>query len=223
MLNRDSLAKQVYTKLKDIIILQETKGFQMGDQLSESHIAHMFGCSVTPVRESLNMLRRDGLVVGTSYRSSSVVIFREKDVNELFELRSCLELFAFEKSIPVLTSDDVQDLIESLKAYESAYVSFEQTKIVESNQNFHNILISKVDNHMLIEEIEKLSQRIAMVRAPIAQQRKREGDLELLLTPVREHKRIITALQEGKSEEALAALKEHLARVCSDSKKCYRH
>lgn len=66
-LARDSLSRQVYERLKQMIIMQEVPGFQMGEKLNESAIAKMFNCSVTPVRESINMLRADGLIIGDSY------------------------------------------------------------------------------------------------------------------------------------------------------------
>ena len=222
MLNRDSLAKQVYIKLKEIIILQNTAGFHMGDRLSETLIAQMFGCSITPVRESLNMLRRDGLVTGSSYRSSSVVSFSRKDAENLFELRSCLEVFALRKAIHLLTKENLDIMNQAQQQYRQAYLDFDQSGIVSHNRVFHDTIITRAGNEMLRSEVNGLAERIAMVRAPIAQKRKKTGDMEYLLQPIKEHERLLKAIEVQNEEEAVAALEAHMNRVLGEVRECYR-
>lgn len=221
MIIRDSLAKQVYTQLKDIIVLQETDGFRMGDRINENDIAEMFECSITPVRESLNMLRHDGLVVGKSYRSSNIVSFSRKEVDDLFELRSCLEQFAMEQSVKAFTEEDVAKLREANEKYRAAYLQFEETGIVEFNKEFHAQLLSKSHNEALRSELDRITERIAMIRSPIARKRKETGDQEYLLKPVREHAAIVEALEKKDIEGAKKALEAHIDRICADSRECY--
>lgn len=221
MLNRDSLAKQVYTQLKKIILLQNTDGFRMGDKLSESLIAEMFDCSITPVRESLNMLRRDGLVVGTSYRSSSVVTFTSKEVEELFELRTCLEVFALKKVMSQITEEDLDVLRKAQEQFRESYLHFNESGIVGNDRMFHGFFTAKAGNALLQQNLADLSERISMVQASNARRRKETGDLEYLLLPVREHDHILTALENRQPDEACAAMEAHLRRMCRDTQACY--
>ena len=213
VLKRESLSKQVYHLLKEMIILQKTPGFQMGEKINEAAIAKLFNCSVTPVREAINMLRQAGLIVGDSYQSSSIVSFSRKDAEDLFDIRKCLEVWAFQKAFSLLNEEDYSALALAQKHYQQAYEIFDETAIIRCNWEFHNIILCKADNKFLREEINGLVDRIAMVRAPVPQYKKSMGSQENLLLPVREHELILTLIKEGNFKGAESALINHLDRV----------
>ena len=189
MLNRESLSKQIYHLLKEIIILQKTPGFQMGEKINEAAIAKRFNCSVTPVREAINMLRQAGLIVGDSYQSSSIVSFNRRDAEDLFDIRECLEIWALEKALPLLSEEDKRGLRLAQEKYQRAYEVFDEEAIIRCNWEFHNILIQRANNRYLRQEINGL------------------------IDPVREHKAILAAIEGDDFQGAKAAMTTHLDRV----------
>ena len=62
-----------------------------GERVSESALAARLGVSRTPVREALNRLRTEGLIVLERYRKGYVASFTADDLREIFRLRAMLE------------------------------------------------------------------------------------------------------------------------------------
>ena len=216
MLVKESLPRQIYRLLKEEIMLQENPMLLMGSKFNEADIAKRFGCSVTPVRECMNMLRQSGLIVGESHQSSSVVQYTQKDVADLFELRECLEMWALEKAFANLDDQDVKDLRYAQKEYQRAYEDFNQKDIIRYNWDFHMVIFNKANNGQFKKQIENLEDQISLMRSPIARNRKLTNDHEKIMTPVREHERIIDGIVSRDYEAVKGALFDHLDRVKKD-------
>ena len=79
------LGDMVYSVLEEAIVSGK---LQPGEKLYEDRIAQELGVSVTPVREAIARLRREGLVSCQYHRSPSVKVFSEKDARH--DLREVL-------------------------------------------------------------------------------------------------------------------------------------
>ena len=66
-----------------------------GAQIVESEMALTFGVSRGPLREALGDLIKEGLLVTVPYTGTHVVDLSLDEVNEIFSLRTELEIFAF--------------------------------------------------------------------------------------------------------------------------------
>ena len=216
MLVKESLPRQIYKLLKEEIMLQENPALLMGNKFNEADIAKRFGCSVTPVRECMNMLRQSGLIVGESYQSSSVVKYSRKDVEDIFELRECLETWAIEKAFPNLDEKDVEALRAAQKNYAKAYEDFNQKDIIRYNWEFHLVIFNKANNGQFKKQIENIEDQISMIRAPIARNRRQLNNKEKLMLPVREHESIIDGIVNIDINEVKKALQNHLERIKND-------
>ena len=223
MINRDSIAKQVYVQLKKIIVLQETPGYKMGDHLNEAAIAAYFKCSVTPVRECINMLRRDHLIVGDSYKSSLIVTFDSKAVRDLFDVRECLEVWALENAFSKFTPRDIEEMHHAHERYGLAYENFDEEEIILANAAFHDTIVHRAGNDLLAEELSGIRDRVSMVRGPIARRRKAGGNRERLMIPVREHQAIMEGIESGNLTKARAALTTHMERIANESCEYYEN
>ena len=217
ILMRNPIAKQIYHHLKEAIVLQENPEFQMGKMINEGYIAKMYNCSVTPVRESLNMLRRDGLIVGNSYKSSSIVSFSVKDIEDIFDVREFLEVGALKKAFQSITEGDLGQLRDAQEKYRLAYEAFNEYQIIEHNRTFHDVIIHRANNRLLCEKLNSISELVAMARAPIAQERKAKGAAANLFLPVQEHWDIYYALEREDLPAAEKALAAHIERIKHDS------
>ena len=221
MLVKESLPRQMFKILKEEIIFQENPNLLMGYKFNEAEIAKRFGCSVTPVRECMNMLRQTGLIVGESYQSSSVVRFDAKRVSEAFELRACLELWALDKAFSSLGENEIAKMKRIQVDYKNAYLNFNQREIVQYNWDFHLVTFEKADNNLFTELIRTIEDQISMMRAPIAKRRKADNDIDELMIPIKEHDEIILAFEEHNKEKAEAALLAHVNRIKDDCLSLY--
>ena len=221
-LARDSLSRQVYERLKQMIIMQEVPGFQMGEKLNESAIAKMFNCSVTPVRESINMLRADGLIIGDSYRSSSIVSMSESDIRDLFQVRKILEVGGLRQAFPDIQEADIKNLWSFIEKARKRCDDWDPVGVSQVDREFHMLMMQKSGNELLCRMLTSISEQVEMARAPIYKERRDLGKVDEFMLPVYEHEKIVTAMAQGDLEGAVEALEEHLDRICRDACSYYR-
>lgn len=70
-----------------------------GTNIKDVILSTSLGISRTPVREALNKLVKDGLIESIPRKGFYVKHLFSKDVEEIYELREILEIFALKKSI----------------------------------------------------------------------------------------------------------------------------
>jgi DNA-binding GntR family transcriptional regulator len=69
-----------------------------GAPLVETTLSHRFDVSRGPLREALRQLIEEGLVVTVPYTGTRVAALSVEDVQEIYSLRTALEIFAFEQA-----------------------------------------------------------------------------------------------------------------------------
>src|SRR5690242_20879680 len=86
-----SLADRVYDRLRQAIIAGDLAS---GQPVSERSLAGTLGVSVAPVRDALQRLERDGLVVSSPRRATVVADFSRERLREMGLIRVALEAAA---------------------------------------------------------------------------------------------------------------------------------
>lgn len=212
---RRTMSEQVYYKLKEEIISQLTPELKMGTKINEVELAARLNCSTTPVREALNMLRRDNLIVSNSFHSSEVVSFTQKDVEDLFTLRECLEVMAVRQAMPNITKSDVQVLKQIQERYVAVHESGDFSRMHSVNREFHDYILRCADNRILANLLHSLSDQTALLRAPTVKGGR--------MIAVEEHADIVEAIERGDSERAPEAMRIHMSRLREDVCSYYNH
>ncbi|WP_232825489.1 GntR family transcriptional regulator [Albibacillus kandeliae] len=92
VLARRTFREQIVEALRGSIISGE---LAPGTPIVESDMARTFGVSRGPLREALGDLIKEGLLVTIPYTGTHVVDLSLDEVNEIFSLRTELEIFAF--------------------------------------------------------------------------------------------------------------------------------
>ena len=103
-----SLTELVSEALRDWIISGD---LDLGSQLSEARIASELQVSRTPVREAINRLEMEGLLVVEPQRGSFVFSLEPKELAKLCDARLCLESAALSSAI----ASNAEKLAERLK------------------------------------------------------------------------------------------------------------
>lgn len=123
----------------------------------------MLGCSTTPVREAINMLRQEKLIVSTAFHCSSVVSFQEEDIKNLMYVRKSLELAGLRQAFERITEEDVKELERIVENYRQAYERIDVEMVSYHNKIFHNLILQRSQNSILLEMIESISDRSDMI------------------------------------------------------------
>ena len=99
-----------YLPLRDVVFntLREAilKGdLEPGERLMEISLANRLGVSRTPIREAMRKLELEGLVVMVPRRGAQVASITEKDLKDVLEVRTSLEVLATELACERMTQD----------------------------------------------------------------------------------------------------------------------
>jgi DNA-binding GntR family transcriptional regulator len=109
---RGHLRQSTYEAIKAMIV---TGQLTPGQRLTELELVEQLQVSRTPVREALNRLQRDGLVIERPRTGFAVVPFDETMLRNVFDIRAELDDYATRLAIPRITPEEV-DVLRRLVA-----------------------------------------------------------------------------------------------------------
>lgn len=104
---RGQLRQTTYEAIKAMIV---TGQLTPGQRLTELELVEQLQVSRTPVREALNRLERDGLVIERPRTGFAVVAFDETMLRNVFDIRAELDGYATRLAIARITAEEVGQL-----------------------------------------------------------------------------------------------------------------
>ena len=132
--------------------------FQPGKRLVESDLAKQMGVSRPPIREALSALQQEGLVVNIPRRGNFVVNFSEKDIDEVYSLRTLLELEAMRRVIPIIKKSDIDHLQSIVDDLGNDILRQEDFgSIVALDLLFHEYIVYKANHSRLYKAWKSMS------------------------------------------------------------------
>ena len=141
-----SLREQVVRQIRNAIIEGR---LNPGDHITESSLTEQLSISRTPVRESLILLEREGLVVSEPNRGSYVRAFTPEDVTAIFTMRATLETAAAEACIHHLTDAHYAQLDELIEVQKRCIADGNSQEVRSVDMQFHRYLIGQSQNPLL--------------------------------------------------------------------------
>jgi DNA-binding GntR family transcriptional regulator len=176
-----------------------------GDMVSEGDIAVAVGVSRTPVREAFLRLEGEGLLRLYPKRGALVVPVSLAEIEHVMETRLLVERHSIERIVG--TGDDLAPALEAELEIQHALIAEGRTpEFVESDREFHRILVRAAGNPILLQLHDSLRDRQSrMGLAALSRDSDRMSQI------VAEHRELVTALTEPSPDRAVAAIEHHLA------------
>lgn len=129
-IKKASLVDQIYSRLREDII---TLKIPMGTRLNVNELQSELGVSCTPIREAVNRLQQEELVIYENNVGARVLTLDEHDVREIHELALTLQQAAVQLSMKNGNLDEMLDAVEEqLDRYKSARSPREGIKAVHN-------------------------------------------------------------------------------------------
>lgn len=197
---RSTFASIVTERLRASIVNGSLKP---GSQLSEVELANTFGVSRGPVREALQRLIQEGLLLSEPHRGVFIPVLTDDDVLDIYLAREALEFAAIRSIVANDTSAAAsQALDEYVKAMEKAEAAGNWESVGNFDLEFHVALVAASGSQRLQRMFSTVISETRLCLGALTADDAR-ADL------VQEHRQICDLMQEGKTEQALAVLGKH--------------
>lgn len=205
---------EVYELLRERIL---TSSLPEGTRIDLKELAVDLGVSATPLKEAIQRLQAEGLLVVQPRRGTFVATIDEEEVKEGFEVRKFLELGAAEIVVETITDSDLKELDAILQETEQLLTrkSYQVIlpRFIALDGLFHEKIIGATHHRLLIEHYSNINTLLHVSRI------RRRFEREDSLKTVTEHRHILDALKRRDEAALKAAIREHidggLARVNS--------
>lgn len=196
----ENLTQQAYRSIRDEITSGRIDGQQ---HFTEAYFAERYGISKSPIREALNRLESEGLITIIPRRGAFVRKFSIHDLEEIYELREVLEALAVRNA--VLDPKTLTRLREIAHAAQSYFEKNDKSNYIRKDAAFHTMLARASTNARLRRMVEGMQNQILILR---------RQTFELTgQSSIKQHLRIVDALEQGDRETAAELMVEHIQAV----------
>lgn len=193
----DTIAGRISRVLAERIIRGE---IAPDTRLRQDHIAEEFSTSHVPVREAFRRLEAQGLAISLPRRGVRVASFDLKEVREVAEMRAALEVLALRHAAQHITPAILEEAEEATREGDAAA---DVHAWEAANRRFHRLILAPCGMKRLLASIDDLhaaSARFLFSAWQSGWEKRTDQD----------HRAIISALRQGRTEEAAAILQKHV-------------
>ncbi|MBO9430377.1 MULTISPECIES: GntR family transcriptional regulator [Sulfitobacter] len=176
--------------------------YRPGDRLVESELAERFGVSRTPIREALQRLETQSLLMRDG-RSLIVASLDHNQMAELYVVRGELEGLAARLAARHATAEEVRVLREMVDADNA--LAGNPNALARANKRFHKQIHLASHNRYLVQQLDLVHRSMAlMATSSLAV----EGRGEIAQA---EHNRIVEMIEARDEDGADEALRTHIS------------
>lgn len=196
-----------YSEIKRKIIIGELEPDQ---NVVEENLAGELEISRTPLREALQRLEMEGLIVRQSNGRLKVAAITRTEVEEVFVVRSMLEGIIARQAAENRSEKDVQFLTNTVEMIRKASEQQDEEDIIYYGGEFHSLLYEISGNKTAIKILSMLNDHIDRYRRLIPKNSKgRNGKA------TEEHARILQCIASKDADGAESAMREHILNSMS--------
>ncbi len=178
--------------------------YKPGSRLVESELAERFGVSRTPIREALQRLETQALLIRDG-RSLIVASLDHNQLAELYAVRTELEGLAARLAAQHAAPEEVRVLRKMVE--DDRNLVNDPEALSRANRRFHKQIHLASHNRYLVLQLDLVHRTMALLATTsLAVEGRSEGSLA-------EHDAIVKAIENGDGNAAYAALKTHISKA----------
>jgi DNA-binding GntR family transcriptional regulator len=193
--------EQALQRLRSLIVAGE---LSPGEQIRQQEMADQMGVSRVPLREALNVLAHQGLLLHRPHQGYFVA---KRAPSELAQIRRMLQLLEDELLQSIEWPGDA--VLKSLKKLNQemrkCVNAVDWTPLVRKNREFHFQIFELSPHRIILKEVE----RLWGLADPFIALRMSSPDARA--KTVEEHDQIIRALERRERKLCMAAMEQHRA------------
>lgn len=164
-------------------------------------LAAELGVSVTPVREALLELRAEGLLVQQPHRGFMVLPVTGRDIADVSTVQAHIGGELAARAAANITDEQLTQLKDLQAQLEDAYKQHDRERAVRLNHEFHRAINLAADSPKLAQLMGQITRYAPEAVFPTVEGWPGQS--------VRDHRRVIAALEKRDEERARTAMAEH--------------
>jgi DNA-binding GntR family transcriptional regulator len=194
-----SRGEEAYQRIMDAIQAGELRS---GARMREAELAEWLGSSRTPVREALNRLQTEGLVVVEPRRGMIIAEVDSTMMSEIYLMREVLEVTA--ARLAAMHASEVEvSLLRDIAERDKQNLD-DPVKLARNNRLFHDALYRAAHNRYLLKTANSLRESLALLGQTTLSRVGRGA------TAYREHDELVTAIENRDADAAEKASRAHM-------------
>ena len=196
-----NLGEQIYKIIKDKIIWHEIK---MGERIIDKKLAEELGVSRSMVRQALTTLVKEELLIMVPRNGFYVREITKKEIEEIYEIRKVLEVYAIKRAIPRIPDRDIAEVEMAFNESKKNLENNDSESFVKIDIKLHNLIIDNCNNSHIKKIIDKFKNVVNFYR--FADQHKISRAKELYF----EHFEIFKSIKKRNTELAIELMANHI-------------
>lgn len=196
-----SLRGRVFNRLREDILSGK---YSENDELKEVTIGEELGVSRTPVREAFRQLELEGLIQIVPNKGAYVTGITEKDVKDIYMIRSLLEGLCARWATENITDAQMEEMEENvyLAKFHAQKGHYEQLAALDNR--FHEIMYEACNSKMLEHQLKDFHDYVLRVR------KKTLANVNRGTKSNEEHEQIMEAIKAGNADLAESLANKHM-------------
>ena len=194
----------VFNTLRQAILRGELKP---GERLMEIHLANKLGVSRTPIREAIRKLELEGLVNIIPNKGAYVTGISDKDVHDIYMIRSMLEGLCVRWATEHITQEQLEELDEIILLSEYHMDKGHSDQLTELDGRFHQILYEASQSRILDHVLSDFHKYVQLARRASVKTEERA------IKSIGEHNEILNAIKAKDAEKAGNLATIHIMHV----------
>ncbi|TCT15333.1 GntR family transcriptional regulator [Natranaerovirga pectinivora] len=188
-----SLRGRVFHRIREDIL---TGKYKENESLKETSISNELGVSRTPVREAIRQLELEGLVSIIPNKGAVVMGINDKDIKDIYAIRSLLEGLCARWAVDNLTDIKLEKLEEIICLCDFHISKGHFEHLYELDNRFHEALYDAANSRTLKHILSDFHHYVQRVRkASLA-------STDRAIKSIEEHKAILEAIKAKDKDKA---------------------
>jgi DNA-binding GntR family transcriptional regulator len=177
--------------------------YPAGQYVRLDQLAAELGISVTPVREALFALRAEGLIAQQPHRGFVVLPVTERDLADVANVQAHVGGELAARAAINITDDQLHELQQIQAQLEEAYAGADEDLTVRLNHEFHRAINVAAGSPKLAQVMSQITRYAPESVFPAIEGWPGQS--------IRDHRRVLSALEKRDDALARSAMSEHLA------------
>lgn len=174
-----------------------------GQRLIIDDISRQLGVSQIPVREALQQLQSERLVINVPHMGATVAPISPTDVTEVFALMEGLESVAVEPAAAHSSEEFLETLDRQVRDMDDAFVSGDGERWAALNSEFHRLIAAEAQMPLLLDMTKRALDQWDRIRRFFNIFSKRVGDAQS------QHHEIVNAFRDHDIDELRRLSRDH--------------